>query len=174
MKFLYAVPEAEAGRLRIHILAISMVFGFQVDAEADSTRGADTMNSIHLVDSLVWRYSIEKERLPTEEEGLSVLVPKYLKKEITDSWGTPLRYTRKRAREGRGFGIYSLGKDRVSESGGDDTDDLNSWNPDMPWADIYYPTPFFTFERLVLIGIVVAFLVYGGFVVRSIARRRRM
>lgn len=89
-------------------------------------------------------------RLPTEEEGLSVLVRRPLDwpKEVLwmscldtevvpcDAWGNAYVYVLD-ANLPAGFGIYSCGQDGMTFSNGNDLDDVNTWNHAKPWAAYY-------------------------------------
>jgi type II secretion system protein G len=84
-------------------------------------------------------------RLPTAEEGLGALVanpdparfPKWRKmlNELPrDPWGRPYQYV-PHAPDGAGHGIYSLGRDGISRSNGNDPDDLSTWRDSSTWID---------------------------------------
>ena len=50
-----------------------------------------------------------------------------------DPWGHPyrcIRFAHTYRGERRAFGIFSMGRDGVSATDGNDSDDLNSWNPE--------------------------------------------
>ena len=81
-------------------------------------------------------------RLPTQDEGLQVLVSNpterqfprgraFLKEIPRDPWGSPYQYTTS-VPDGQQFGLYSFGPDRISQSRGNDLDDLNSWPVKLP------------------------------------------
>jgi len=87
-------------------------------------------------------------RIPTDAEGLRVLYEKpadwpagqpwtsLIDCMPHDPWGRELRYRTLPGHPDR-FGFYSLGKDGVTSSLGNDADDLNSWNTDHPWVSYY-------------------------------------
>jgi len=51
----------------------------------------------------------------------------------TDPWGAPYHYVAPSPDGRHPFGIYSRGRDRISRSGGNDPDDINTWNESRPW-----------------------------------------
>jgi hypothetical protein len=50
-----------------------------------------------------------------------------------DPWGHEYIYVYPCDYSNCSYGIYSLGPDGVSETGGDDPDDLNSWDENKLW-----------------------------------------
>lgn len=83
----------------------------------------------------------QNQRLPTTSEGLKALEvcppsletagtwQKLVDTTACDFWGQPYQYFRDRRLSG-GYGIYSFGQDRSSDSRGNDPDDLCTWEPD--------------------------------------------
>ena len=53
---------------------------------------------------------------------------------LKDPWGSPFIY---RTDERIGYGIYSAGDDGVSQSGGSDSNDINSWDTEKSWRAYY-------------------------------------
>jgi type II secretion system protein G len=82
-------------------------------------------------------------RYPTAAEGLQALVTRppglanwrqAIMKIDPDPWGRPYQYVVPSPNGVGPFGIYSFGEDGISHSGGNDRDDVNTWNEDRPWA----------------------------------------
>lgn len=78
-------------------------------------------------------------RMPTKEEGLQALVAnpdpanfrnwqKLMDEVPLDPWGHEYQYIPPAPEGIRDYGIYSLGKDGISISNGNDPDDINSWD----------------------------------------------
>jgi type II secretion system protein G len=115
-----------------------------------STRFMATDASLRALRSVVLEFERVCGRLPTEEEGLEVLVRKPVDwpdgvlwesflaaTDIPpDGWGNEFIYVLAPV-SADGFGIYSCGEDGVTTSGGNDRDDLNTWNAESPWRAYY-------------------------------------
>ena len=52
---------------------------------------------------------------------------------FADPWGLPYHYRNPGKRNTQSVDVWSTGKDRTSESDGDDADDINNWNTKRPW-----------------------------------------
>ena len=105
---------------------------------------------VKLLRSAVRQFCMDCGRLPTQEEGLEALIHRpgdwpqdvewmpYLETTNlpTDSWGHEFNYVVD-ANLIAGFGIYSCGLDGVTSSGGNDQNDINTWNTQRPWANYY-------------------------------------
>jgi type II secretion system protein G len=84
-------------------------------------------------------FEIHSGRYPTAEEGLRALVERpanwpmekpwqqIMLKIPSDPWGNPYFYVASPS-SGEGFGLYSMGRDGVSSSKGNDPDDWNTWS----------------------------------------------
>jgi general secretion pathway protein G len=96
---------------------------------ATTTHFHHTLNTLRVLDGAVEQHRIERERLPTEGEGLA-LVKDYIKgAEIPlDLWGNPYVYRCPGAASTNEWKIYSMGRDGVSKSDGNDPDDINLWD----------------------------------------------
>lgn len=57
------------------------------------------------------------------------VVPKYL----LDPWENPYQFVRKPPNGKRAFGIYSYGRDGLSATNGNDSDDLNTWSGEQDY-----------------------------------------
>lgn len=116
----------------------------------DRARIAVTRANVRILQTAVASFQEASGRLPTQEEGLSVLIhkpadwPDNLPWEAfletlelpCDAWGNKLVYVLN-ADWPEGFGIYSCGQDGVTSSNGNDRDDLNTWNTQAPWNDYH-------------------------------------
>jgi len=80
--------------------------------------------------------------------------------------------------EPRTLGVYSMGRDGVSKTNGNDTDDLNSWNSDsIQWyiRDIDTRRRWEDLMKAVLMTPLVYFSVLGiGWIIRAPFKRRRI
>jgi general secretion pathway protein G len=78
-----------------------------------------------------------------------------------DPWGRNLVYRYPGKHHTGGVDVYSRGKDGHSASGGDDADDINNWNPALPWRS-YYAGLEYSPRGLLMVssGIVVVFGVF--------------
>jgi hypothetical protein len=146
----------------------------------------------------MFRYDFE--RYPTEEEGLAMLfldprtdvVPEGYRGPYADPalfdrdeqgrpldyWGNPLRYIRPLQVEGVDdeYGIFSCGPDGVSETRGQDPDDINSWAGAGPEAKAKFRRRLDNDRlgrRLVIGELVLAILIVGGLLFRSFNKRKR-
>jgi hypothetical protein len=70
---------------------------------------------------------------------------------VIDPWGRPYRYTEVTTAAARtpDFRIYSMGKDGQSASGGDDPDDINSW--DKHHVAYYEHVPFWRYPVIFIV-----------------------
>jgi len=106
--------------------------------------------SLRALRSVVLEFHGTCGRLPTEAEGLEVLLyrPTSWPEGVpwssflettdipTDGWGNAFVYILM-PESADGFGIYSCGEDGATTSGGNDRDDLNTWNVQSPWRAYY-------------------------------------
>lgn len=116
----------------------------------DRSRCLPAEAEVKMLRSAVRQFYMDMGRLPMEEEGLAILLRKphdwpetiewapYLEPmEIpTDAWGHDYVHVVD-ANLRAGFGIYSCGLDGITSSGGNDEDDINTWNHRRPWDDYY-------------------------------------
>lgn len=128
--------------LCLQLLACSMPF--------DCSKYLVTEANMRLMETGVRGFRTISDRLPTQEEGLSVLVVKpgdwpdgapwtaYLETPDIpcDGWMRQFVYVLD-ANLPHGFGIYSCGEDGKTISTGNDCDDLNTWNTRAPWRSRY-------------------------------------
>ena len=102
-----------------------------------TTEAGSTFERLRMVDGALEQYKLEnQQRLPSEAEGLQA-VQSYLydKVALEDAWGHPLVYRLSTTNDGRV--IYSVGKDGVSATGGNDPDDINLWDTKQKWQTQY-------------------------------------
>src|SRR5687768_4202115 len=95
---------------------------------------ATTENDLRALDAAIELFEIEVKRIPSANEGLAALGSYTRGQYLKDGWGNPYVYVLPGPGSNR-FGIYSLGKDGASKSGGNDPDDINTWNDSRPWRD---------------------------------------
>ena len=133
---------------------------------ASSTPSTDTYNRLRMVDGALEQYKLEnQQRLPSEAEGLQA-VRSFVFDDVAlmDAWGQPFVYRLSATNDG--CVIYSMGKDGVSESGGNDPDDINLWDAERKWQKEYQSS--MVRPNLVISGLVVSLLL----LVPVAARRR--
>jgi hypothetical protein len=119
-----------------------------------------------MVDAALDQYKLEnQQRLPSEAEGLQA-VRSYLYDDVAlvDVWGHPFVYRLTTTNDGRV--IYSVGKDGVSATGGNDPDDINLWDAEHKWQAQYQ-------SSLVPPNLVVSGLVLSLLLLVPVALRRR-
>jgi len=126
---------------------------------AASSRVLKCHATVRLLRCAVLEFERTYGRLPTEQEGLNVLVVEppdwsgekpwtpYLEALPRDAWGHEYCYVTMPELQ-PAFGIYSVGADGITLSGGNDCDDINSWNQNAPWLAYYGVQP--TRNRLLL------------------------
>lgn len=116
----------------------------------EKARLITTQSSMRILSRYVQEFREACGRLPAEAEGLQALVHKpadwpdgvpwpdfpEVAKVPPDAWGHRYVYLLRPESVG-GFGIYSCGEDGVTASGGNDRDDLNTWNMQRPWGKYY-------------------------------------
>ena len=89
-------------------------------------------------------YYSEYHRYPTSDEGLKVLKSDdppgsnrrdllFYAGSLTDPWGTDYKCVLNLEGAFHSVGVYSCGPDRISQSRGEDADDINSWNTWNRW-----------------------------------------
>jgi general secretion pathway protein G len=98
---------------------VTMTVGHRVDMARKTRAKADISEYVTAIES----YYSENGRYPTNEEGLAVLSPKYIKKVVKDPWGRSYQYDRP-GKVGA-YEVVSYGAD--GRSGGTAADeDINS------------------------------------------------
>ncbi len=127
----------------VYLFCILAVF-----SSTDKCRTSWWTATTHALSTIIRQFEGAHGRLPTDAEGLQVLYERpvnwpagqpwtpLLDGIPRDRWGHELRYRTLPGHLER-FGFYSLGRDGVSSSLGNDADDLNSWNTDHPWVSYY-------------------------------------
>jgi type II secretion system protein G len=116
---------------------------------ADRCRVSSMNANMRLLRAAVNQFRMDTGRLPAATEGLNALIVRpadvrnwepggYL--ETTDvpkdDWGTNFSYVLD-SNLPQGFGVYSCGRDGITVSNGNDTDDINTWNTQAPWRACY-------------------------------------
>ncbi len=111
---------------------------------ATSSRVLRSYATVRLLHGAVLEFERTYGRLPTEQEGLRVLVVEppdwsgekpwtpFLEGLPRDAWDREYCYILRPKLEPR-FGVYSVGADGVTFSDANDRDDINSWNQEAPW-----------------------------------------
>jgi general secretion pathway protein G len=135
----------------------------------------------------IGQFECEYGRIPTDAEGLRVLVEKpanwserkewmpFLESMPCDWWGNQWHYVEMPGHKW-GFGVYSTGADGVTLSGGNDRDDINSWDPKAPWVEYYKRprlSPWLPVGIIVVPGIVTVLLQHSRPFLKGLSRRRQ-
>jgi hypothetical protein len=142
------------------------------DAWAHMTPLSRTVNDLRAIDGALEQYRLEKYRLPTQGEGLS-LVAEYLHGQTIprDAWDHEFIYRNPGVHDTNNvYDLYSLGPDGISKSGGNDPDDINLWHPPSPRNSFSLPYWAWQVGLIVLLG--VGWIV-AGLVWRRISLGRR-
>lgn len=98
------------------VAALNLVGG------ADKARVNATEATIKTVEAALKQYYFDTGAYPTTEQGLVVLVPKYIEKAPLDGWKRELFYYSPGV-NGNDFEIVSIGKDALPDT----EDDIQSW-----------------------------------------------
>lgn len=98
------------------VAALNLVGG------ADKARVNATEATIKTVEAALKQFYFDTGAYPTTEQGLVVLVPKYIEKAPLDGWKRELFYYSPGV-NGHDYEIVSIGKDALPDS----EDDIQSW-----------------------------------------------
>jgi general secretion pathway protein G len=98
------------------VAALNLVGG------AETARRNATITTIRTIETALKSYNFETGAYPTTEQGLGVLVPKFLEKAPLDGWKRPLFYYSP-GTHGFDYEIVSYGKDALPDT----DDDVRSW-----------------------------------------------
>lgn len=138
----------------VHLILLLMMPGRM--SFGSSTAAGSTFERLRSLDGALEQYKLEnQQRLPSEAEGLQA-VRSFLENDVglVDGWGTPFVYKLSATNDGRV--IYSVGKDGVSATGGNDPDDINLWDSEQKWKEQYQsPT---VQPNILIAGLVLSFL----------------
>ena len=133
-------------------------------------------------------FQTQHGRLPTSEEGLEILVtnktalPNWrplLEQMPFDPWGKSYQYvlrpgptmpSTETPLQSAEFGLFSFGPDRMSATGGNDPDDINSWDPNEEWSDPSSGADWFRIGWVTALGTAWAVLIWK---VQTLVRNRR-
>jgi hypothetical protein len=114
-KSLYLVMGAALCLVALLIFAISR----PLDSDAEADQRSRTKSVLSICGSALDSWSKEHHRLPSVEEGLSVLEMKV--RIPLDGWGRPIIFKRNDSSASSRFQLYSRGKNGIDENGaGDD------------------------------------------------------
>lgn len=116
---------------------------------AERSRVITTKANLKLLQTAVGEFKSDTGRLPTAAEGLNALIHQpsgvpnwhaggYLDTPDVpkDAWDHEFVYALDPNLPG-GFGIYSCGRDGITVSNGNDTDDINPWSTHPSWPAYY-------------------------------------
>lgn len=164
--------------MRVALLIAALILTILLRAEAYSPVHFRAEMHVTKASSAAHAFEADYETFPPETNWLEELTAStnavlnqnrvvYLQEsDAKDPWGRNLVYRHPGKHKPGGVDVYSLGKDGHSSSGGDDADDINSWNPALPWRS-YYAGLEYSPRRLLLVssGIVVVLGVF--FIVKN-------
>jgi general secretion pathway protein G len=90
----------------------------------DKAKHKRAISDIVTLDGAVDLYHGDRDKFPTNQEGLAVLVPQYIKVLQNDPWGRPYQYVQ--PGRNRAYDIISYGADGREGGSGADADITNS------------------------------------------------
>ncbi|MDB5324249.1 MAG: ral secretion pathway protein [Phycisphaerales bacterium] len=90
----------------------------------DKAKHKRAISDIVTLDGAVDLYHGDRDKFPTNQEGLAVLVPQYIKVLQNDPWGRPYQYVQ--PGRNRAYDIISFGADGREGGSGADADITNS------------------------------------------------
>jgi general secretion pathway protein G len=90
----------------------------------DKAKHKRAISDIVTLDGAVDLYHGDRDKFPTNQEGLAVLVPQYIKVLQNDPWGRPYQYVQ--PGRTRAYDIISYGADGREGGSGADADITNS------------------------------------------------
>jgi general secretion pathway protein G len=90
----------------------------------DKAKRKRAISDIVTLDGAVDLYHGDRDKFPTNQEGLAVLVPQYIKVLQNDPWGRPYQYVQ--PGRTRAYDIISYGADGREGGSGADADITNS------------------------------------------------
>jgi len=117
-----------------------------IDTYTDTALSKITESQLQRISTTLEQFRLHTNRYPTADEGMEALIsrPKSISSEnwhgpyvndlFPDPWNHPLVYI---GNDGSSFQLYSTGKDGVSNSNGNDLDDINTWNKQKQWRSYY-------------------------------------
>ena len=134
-------------RAKTTIITAAMLLLASLSAEA-TLAAHNAVEATLKLDGAVNTLQLEYGRYPSQREGLSALtkgptdIPQtnfigYIKTLEKDWWGRDYVYRFAGIHNPGSFDLYSLGEDGVSKTGGNDRDNINSWNQQSPWRAYY-------------------------------------
>ena len=131
---------------------------------AESSKVIHCMADIRTLSTSVKIYKMETEKYPSSENWEQELKEYiYEHENFTDPWENKYIYCYPGIHNKESFDIYSLGKDGLSETGGNDKDDVNNWDPDHTW--LYEAYGALTKTQALLLEIaIIAFWVFVIFI----------
>lgn len=108
------------------ILAILGTFvTLRVIERPDQARTTKVLNDVKAIEAALNLYRLDNFSYPSTEDGLEVLVPKYLDRVPKDPWNNP--YLFKSPGDNGEIDVYTLGRDGVEGGEGQDAD-LGNWS----------------------------------------------
>jgi len=157
-----------------------LILGIAASAVARTVPDFVALAHIRQLTGALLVFQLECGRFPSQSEGLSALerrppdIPeskweRYLDEVPTrDPWGHIYIYRFPGIHNRNSFDLYSLGEDGVSKSGGNDSDDINSWDESASMrhysegrARAARRDVFFSISPFVLVGVIFLLLWYA-------------
>lgn len=158
------------------LLCLTLLFPVYAAYSANKGRAKSKINSIKIA---LNAFAMDVGRYPSQEEGLDSLIKRphglaewdgpYIKGTTVfpkDPWGGDYVYIYPLHNQENSYGIYSMGKDGITNTKGNDQDDINSWNS----ASTEKPRTYNSFGIIsVIIGCFMVFL----FIILLIPKKKR-
>jgi len=128
----YRHPSSSRGFTLIEVLVVIVILGIlaaiivpNIMDKPGEARITKARADIRAIESALNIYRLDHHRYPTTDEGLSVLVGKYLPRLPVDPWDRPYLYLSPGVHGD--VDIYTLGRDGLEGGEGEDAD-IGNWN----------------------------------------------
>ena len=128
--------DTQGGFTLVEVMAVVLIVGLlgilvgtNVKGALDRAKRARTVAQIAMIEAALESYQIEANQYPSTEEGLGVLVPRFLRRQAQtlDGWNRRFQYRRPAEQSPFPYDLWSWGQD--GEPGGEDLDaDVLGWD----------------------------------------------
>ena len=130
-----------SGLTLIEIMAVVVIVGllgtlvgYNVNASLERAKQAKTQAQLSMIESALEHYQIAEQEYPTTREGLTALVPRYLRRRsaLLDGWNRPFQYRRPAEESPFPYDLWSWGRDGEPGGTGLEADVLGWDSPEGP------------------------------------------